>query len=89
MREWLTDPAFPVDGLVTHRFPLDAFDIALATAAAGEAMGAVKVVFEDPLSPLRQRRLAVDNEVPMDDPTSPVLLATTAARARHSDQVHP
>ena len=88
VREWLTDPAFPVDGLVTHRFPLDAFDIALATAAAGEAMGAVKVVFDDPLSPLRQRRLAVDNEVPMDDPTSPVLLATTAARARRSDEVH-
>src|SRR5438445_1862226 len=23
VREWLTDPAFPIDGIVTHRFPLD------------------------------------------------------------------
>jgi hypothetical protein len=42
-------------------------------------MGAVKVVFEDPSAPLRQRRLAVDTELPIDDAGSPMLLATTAA----------
>jgi threonine dehydrogenase-like Zn-dependent dehydrogenase len=85
VREWLTDPSFPADSLVTHRYPLDAFDTAIATAAAGEAVGAVKVVFEDSSSPLRQRRLAVDTELPVDDSAAPLLLATTAARVRRDD----
>jgi L-iditol 2-dehydrogenase len=85
VREWLTDRSFPADSLVTHRYPLAAFETAIATAAAGEAMGAVKVVFEDPSAPLRQRRLALDTELPVDDTGSPVLLATTAARVRRDD----
>jgi threonine dehydrogenase-like Zn-dependent dehydrogenase len=83
VREWLTDPSFPADSLVTHRYPLDAFDTAIATAVAGEAMGAIKVVFEDPSSPLRERLAVADSEQSVDDPETPMLLATTAARVRH------
>lgn len=43
--EWLADPAYPVDGLVTHTFPLDEWKAAVATAAAGPRAGAVKVAF--------------------------------------------
>ncbi|MGH7723570.1 MAG: zinc-dependent alcohol dehydrogenase [Candidatus Dormibacteria bacterium] len=82
VREWLTDPSFPADSLVTHRYPLDAYETAIATAAAGEAMGAVKVVFEDPMSPLRQRRLAIDTDLPVDDGAAPMLLGGSAARGR-------
>jgi threonine dehydrogenase-like Zn-dependent dehydrogenase len=85
VREWLTDPSFPADSLVTHRFPLDSYEVAIATAAAGEAMGAVKVVFEDPLSPLRGRRQTAQEEEPVDESTEPLLLATTAARTRRDD----
>jgi threonine dehydrogenase-like Zn-dependent dehydrogenase len=85
VREWLTDPSFPADSLVTHRYPLDAFETAIATAAAGEAMGAVKVVFEDSSSPLRRHRLAVDTEMPGDDAATPMLLAAGAVRARPDD----
>jgi threonine dehydrogenase-like Zn-dependent dehydrogenase len=85
VREWLTDSTFPADSLVTHRYPLDEFDTALATAAAGEAAGAIKVVFEDPSSPLRERRLAAELDQPVEDAGAPVLLATTAARVRHID----
>lgn len=86
VREWLTDPSFPADSLVTHRYPLDAFETAITTAAAGEAMGAVKVVFEDASSTLRQRRLDVDSNVALDDSAAPMLLATGATRARRDDQ---
>ncbi len=48
IREWLSDSSFPVDGVVTHRFPLDEYHAALAIAQAGTAAGAVKVVFEGP-----------------------------------------
>jgi threonine dehydrogenase-like Zn-dependent dehydrogenase len=41
--EWLADPAYPVDGLVTHQFPLERYAEALETAVAGPAAGAVKV----------------------------------------------
>lgn len=86
VREWLTDATFPADSLVTHRYPLDAFETALATAAAGEAAGAIKVVFEDPSSPLRRRRLAEEPEEPAgDDGDTPLLLASTAARVRRDD----
>jgi threonine dehydrogenase-like Zn-dependent dehydrogenase len=87
VREWLIDPSFPADSLVTHRYPLDAHSIAIATAAAGEAMGAVKVVFEAPSSPFRERRLAADTELPIDDTAAPMLLATAAARVRRDDEV--
>ncbi|WP_213006724.1 zinc-dependent alcohol dehydrogenase [Paractinoplanes toevensis] len=39
--EWLADPSYPVDGLVTHTFVLPEWRAALATAAAGPP--AVKV----------------------------------------------
>lgn len=40
--DWLGDPAFPVDGLVTHTFGLDEWAAALSTASAGPAAGCVK-----------------------------------------------
>jgi threonine dehydrogenase-like Zn-dependent dehydrogenase len=46
--EWLSDPAYAVGGVVTHTFPLHRYADALATASAGPAAGAVKVVFELP-----------------------------------------
>jgi L-iditol 2-dehydrogenase len=87
VREWLMDPSFPADSLVTHRYPLDSFATAIATAVAGEAMGAVKVVFEAPSASLRERRLAADSDLPADDVATPVLLATAAARVRRDDEV--
>ena len=41
--EWLADPAYPADGLVTHVFDLPQWKTALATASAGPRAGAVKV----------------------------------------------
>jgi threonine dehydrogenase-like Zn-dependent dehydrogenase len=41
--EWLRDPAFAVDGLVTHQFALEEYADALRTASAGPVAGAVKV----------------------------------------------
>ncbi|HQR80199.1 MAG TPA: zinc-binding dehydrogenase [Actinomycetota bacterium] len=41
--EWLADPAYPVDGLVTHQFELDEWQKALSTASAGSRAQAVKV----------------------------------------------
>ena len=79
IREWLTDASFPVDSLVTHRFPLDEYGAALETANAGPAVGAVKVVFEGPLASFR-RSSAVEEVVARDD--APVLLESTAARVR-------
>lgn len=44
--EWLGEPDYPVDGLVTHRFPLDRFGDALSVASRGPAASAVKVVLQ-------------------------------------------
>lgn len=44
--DWLREPAYAVDGLVTHRYPLEEHGQALLTATAGPAAGAVKVVLE-------------------------------------------
>jgi threonine dehydrogenase-like Zn-dependent dehydrogenase len=41
--EWLADPSYAVDGLVTHTFGLDDWRTALRTASAGPRAGAVKV----------------------------------------------
>jgi len=79
VREWLTDPFFPIDNMVTHRFPLDEFDTALQTAAAGTSVGAVKVVFEGPIGSLRRLPHEGDEGA---QPESPVLLQSTAARVR-------
>jgi threonine dehydrogenase-like Zn-dependent dehydrogenase len=78
VREWLTDSSFPVDGLVTHRFPLDEFDAALNTATAGVAAGAVKVVFQGSVASMRTR---LDKAAEHDFADEP-LLGATAARIR-------
>jgi len=81
IREWLADSSFPVDGVVTHRFPLDEYGAALSTADAGVAAGAVKVVFEGPAAAiLRPAPVAVVTQ----QPDEPVLLQSTAARVRGS-----
>ena len=78
VREWLTDQSFPIDSMVTHRFPLEDFSAALETAAAGPAAGAVKVVFEGPATALRPHEVAaVDHAA-----DAPVLLRSTAHRVR-------
>jgi threonine dehydrogenase-like Zn-dependent dehydrogenase len=41
--EWLSDPAFPADGLVTHVYDLPDWRAALRTASAGPRSQAVKV----------------------------------------------
>ena len=43
VREWLSDPGYRVDGLVTHIADLDDWTQALTTASSGPAAGAVKV----------------------------------------------
>jgi threonine dehydrogenase-like Zn-dependent dehydrogenase len=40
---WLADPAYPVDHLVTHSYPLAEWRQALRVASAGPRAGAVKV----------------------------------------------
>ncbi len=86
VREWLTDPTFPADGLVTHRYPLAEFERALATAAAGGAAGAVKVVFEDPSSPLRELSLGAEVEPAVEEAAAPMHLGSIAARVRRGDE---
>lgn len=44
--EWLSDPGYRVDGIVTHAFPLEQWRRALDTASAGPAAGAIKVTFQ-------------------------------------------
>lgn len=44
--DWLREPAYLVDGLVTHRFALEDHGEALRTAQAGPAREAVKVVLQ-------------------------------------------
>ncbi|MGZ4615707.1 MAG: zinc-dependent alcohol dehydrogenase [Actinomycetes bacterium] len=43
--DWLGDPSYAVDGLVTHTFGLDRYGEALDAAARGPGVGAVKVTF--------------------------------------------
>ena len=85
VREWLSDDSFPVDGLVTHRYPFESVTTAIATAQAGEALGAVKVAFEGPGTPLRERPAAADEETAEETAVGPVLLASTAARSHRGD----
>lgn len=40
--EWLADPRYPVDGIVTHTFDLDDWKQGLATASAGPSAECVK-----------------------------------------------
>ena len=46
VEDHLSDPSTPVDDLVTHRFALEGYREALDTAAAGPALGAVKVTLQ-------------------------------------------
>ena len=48
VREWLSDPDYAVDMIVTHRFSLDRYAQALTVAGAGPRAGAIKVVLEGP-----------------------------------------
>ena len=48
VRDWLADPAFPADGLVTHRFPVDQYPEAISVATASPENGACRVVFVGP-----------------------------------------
>jgi len=50
VRDWLADPAFPVDGLVTHRFPLEQHEQAINLAAGSPDNGGGRVVFVGPAS---------------------------------------
>jgi threonine dehydrogenase-like Zn-dependent dehydrogenase len=51
--DWLSDPAYRVDGLVTHVYGLDQWTTALTTASAGPGAGAVKVALRpNPALPL-------------------------------------
>lgn len=84
VREWLTDPSFPVDHLVTHRYPLEEYGRAIETATEGVGVGAVKVVFQGPGDGMttqlhRAGGHASDGEY---DPSRPLFLEGTAARAR-------
>ncbi len=81
VREWLSDATFPVDALVTHRFPLEEYEAALETATAGVTAGAVKVVFQGSAASLRPR--AEDDVANIDlNGDEPLLLHATAARTR-------
>ena len=83
VREWLTDASFPIDHLVTHRYPLEEYPRAIDTATSGIAVGAVKVVFQGPLAALSTRRSAESGaDADVDTLAEPVLLAATAARVR-------
>jgi len=44
--ELLAEPSFPVDGIVTHRFPMDAWQDAVRAFQAKDKSGAVKIVLE-------------------------------------------
>ena len=46
VRDWLADPAHPIDMVITHRYGLHRWTEALETAAAGPRAGAIKVVLE-------------------------------------------
>ena len=76
-KSWLSDPAFPVDELVTHRFPLDQVETALATARGGAGAGAIKVVLQGSAVPLTTRMVPETGAV---DPDAPVILAGIASR---------
>ena len=84
VREWLTDPGFAVDQLVTHRYPLEDYGRAIETATEGVGVGALKVVFEGPVAALKTRLWQADRQGSgVDyDPSKPLFLEGAAARAR-------
>jgi threonine dehydrogenase-like Zn-dependent dehydrogenase len=50
VRDWLSDPAFPADDLVTHRFPLEQYHEAISVASRSPDGGTCRVVFVGPES---------------------------------------
>jgi threonine dehydrogenase-like Zn-dependent dehydrogenase len=83
VRELLTDSNFPVDHIVTHRFPLEEYGRAIETATAGVGVGAVKVVFQGPGASLRTRLHRADSApANKDDDGDRRPLFLEAARAR-------
>jgi threonine dehydrogenase-like Zn-dependent dehydrogenase len=48
VRDWLADPTYPADIILTHRFPLDDYRQALDTATAGPRAQAIRVALEIP-----------------------------------------
>ena len=84
VREWLADPTFPADSIVTHRYPLEEYNRAIETATAGISAGAVKVVFQGPVASLQTRQTRADRDAVSGDSdlSEPVLLESTAARVR-------
>ena len=46
VREWLGDDSYPADMILTHRYPLDRYAEALATATAGPRAHAIRVALE-------------------------------------------
>ncbi|MGI8847259.1 MAG: zinc-dependent alcohol dehydrogenase [Candidatus Dormibacteria bacterium] len=81
IRDWLGDPAFPIDDMVTHRFRLEEVGAAITTAAAGTAVGAVKVVIEGGGSPLRDS-IAQPDGIGAAETDEPVLLHVAAKRVQ-------
>jgi threonine dehydrogenase-like Zn-dependent dehydrogenase len=81
VRDWLGDPGFPVDGMVTHRFHLDEIDNAVAAAEAGAGLGAVKVVIEGTAGPGLRERLREEQGSALDS-DEPVLLHVAAKRVQ-------
>lgn len=84
VREWLTDPSFPVDHLVTHRYPLEEYGRAIETATDGVGVGAVKVVFQGSVGGFTTRLTQTNGHAAdTDDASRPLFLEGTAARARN------
>jgi threonine dehydrogenase-like Zn-dependent dehydrogenase len=51
--EWLADPGYLVDGIVTHTFDLDDWKEGLETASAGPRAGCIKATLRpNPAVPL-------------------------------------
>jgi threonine dehydrogenase-like Zn-dependent dehydrogenase len=82
VREWLSDPAFPIDAVVTHQFPLEEYKAALETASAGVAAGAVKVVFQGSVAALRTELEAGAAAQEAMNGDAPLLLHATGAHSR-------
>ena len=86
-REWLGDGSFPIDSVVTHRFPLDEHEAALSVALAGVSAGAVKVVFEGPAAEMRAH--FDGDQAVADNGDVPLLLHATSAHMRPVRQLPP
>jgi threonine dehydrogenase-like Zn-dependent dehydrogenase len=78
VKEWLQDESFPVDDVVTHRYPLEQFDQAFKTARTDAGSGLPKVVFESAEGTLRPTSGVVEEEEGPD----PLEVLASARRRR-------